>query len=85
MLDDMLVLDENGGTDWKSLENLSYNDYLCVSPNETLRDNPLNLNIDKQQFSKHKGCKSCLIPEKMTPDLAYVLGGLDAEGGIKNL
>lgn len=80
----MLSLQDDYSTNWTTLRNLTYDDYLCVSPVPVIRETSLKLTFDESKFSSHGNAVIPQIPSTMTTDLAFVLGGLDSEGTISN-
>lgn len=82
----MLVLDpETGVADFKRVENLRPGDTLCISTTPCVRKTQLKLDLsDASSLVKLSltgdVSKAVVKPKKMTPDLAFVLGLIVAEG-----
>lgn len=76
----VLVFDPNTGvTDWKRTDELSFGDLLCISTNKVVRSEPLALDLELP-IIRHANAKLPKKPEYMTPDLAYLMGCVVAEG-----
>lgn len=79
----LLVLTEDGITEWKRAEHLVEGDILCISSKKYVREIPVeSLNLPAFVAKPHSNEKEVLKPEYMTTDLAFLLGIINAEGTI---
>jgi len=66
--------------EWVQADQLEDSDLLCVPVRQMVRQAPLTLDLSDPVPPKHGRLKEIRKPEVMTPELAYVLGCLVAEG-----
>ncbi|MDD4996192.1 MAG: DNA gyrase subunit A [Patescibacteria group bacterium] len=79
----ILTWDLNGekpGFKWKLLENLEKNDYAVISRSDPLWSGKDPLLKKFHQIPVNKRTKVHVLPKKMTPELAFILGAIIAEG-----
>lgn len=71
-------------TEWSDLKHLGVGDYLAVQTKPMVRTSRLKLDLS-EPLQVVKGVrKSVIKPDYMTPDLAFVLGSLIAEGTVQS-
>lgn len=80
----MLVLDpKTYDLNWVEAQDLSCGDLLCVTSDKVTRKDLLPLSLtDADCISTHSGLNIVRKPTHMTPDLAFAIGCLIAEGGL---
>lgn len=79
----MLVFQE-GDLIWKETKDLQIGDYLCLSTNKTVRTTPLQLSLGDipHVVGPHGIAKTVTKPTTMTPDIAFAMGLIVAEGWL---
>lgn len=74
---------DTGSTEWKNILDIESGDLVCVSTRRfSCKENP-KLNLMLLEDCTHGGqMKEVNVPQTMTPELAWILGAVAAEGNV---